>query len=356
MVYAFIAMLFVFLYGAKIADNNKFHEDYLGKDSTTAINGIFVIFVFMAHVGNYIKMAPVDQTWLQFKYFLSQLIVVTFLFYSGYGMMCSFLRKGQPYIKGIFKNRFLSLLLHFDLAIVLFLITNWIIGNHVTLKAFLIALTTWKGIGNSNWYITAILCLYILMIISFLIFGKLTKRKVPALLTMSALTVVLMYVFVKLDRPAYCYNTLPLFPMGMWYAAFKDKIDKIVMKNNMSYLIFLFLSVLMFAVGQKHRSHGLHMYEFWACGFMLIILLLSMKIKLSNGIINTMGKHVFSVYILQRIPMMIFSELGLNKNNLIFFALTFVATLIIAFTFDKIMAKIDAVLFKPKKLKATKAA
>lgn len=355
MVYAFIGALFIFLYGAKFADNNGFHRDYLGKDSTTAINGIFVMLVFMAHVGNYIKFTQVDQTWLQFKYFLSQLIVVTFLFYSGYGMMCSFMKKGQPYIKGLFKNRFLSLLLHFDLAVVLFLITNWIVGNHVTLKAFLIALTTWKGIGNSNWYITAILCLYIIMIVSFLIFGKFGKNKIPALLAMSFLTVALMYVFVKLRRPAYCYNTLPLFPMGMWYAAFKEKIDKIVMKNNMIYLAFLLLSVLTFAVGQKFKGRGLHMYELWACGFMLVILLLSMKLKLGNDIINTLGKHVFSIYILQRIPMMIFFKLGFNKNNLIFFALTFVSTIIIAFAFDKVMAKIDTVLFKSKNFKAKSA-
>ena len=350
MVYAFIAVLFVSLYGAKLADNNGFYSDYLGRDSTTSVNGIFVLLVFLSHLGTYIKFIAADQVWVQFKYFLGQLIVVTFLFYSGYGMMCSYMRKGRPYVKGIFKNRFLPLLLHFDIAVVLYAIVNLCIGSKFTFTNFLVALTTWRGIGNSNWYITAILSLYIVLIISFLVFKD---KKIPSLILMSVLTVGLIFIFYFAGQPEYAFNTLPLFPLGMWYAYYKDKIDKLIMKSNTSYLITLFIAVIAFALGYRYWFFNIYLY---GAAFMLIMLLITMKLKIGNSILNILGKHVFSIYILQRIPMRIFYAMGFQKKSIVFFALTFVSTLIIAFMFDKVMAKIDAVLFKPKKLKAPKAA
>ena len=347
MVYAFIILIIIFLYKMEFNPQNSFYDDYIGINTTTAINGIFVAFVFMNHLGDYIVHLPNEAVWFDFRNLLGQLIVVPFLFYSGYGMMCSYEKKGTPYIKGIFKNRFLKLLLHFDLAVVLFAIMNLIIGREFTLKDFLLSLTTWGAIGNSNWYITAILILYILMTVSFLIFKK---HKISALLLMTVLTVGVGVVFILMDKPVRYYNTIVLFPLGMWYAYFKKYIDKILMKNNLIYFGVLTLSLFLLALGNANRDRNIIAFEIFAVSFIAVIILLSMKIKLQNTIINMLGKHVFSIYILQRIPMKIFSELGLNgdDNHLLFFAVTFAATVFIAVIFDKFTAKIDSKLFKAK--------
>lgn len=96
MIYVLAAALFVFLCGAKFVKSGEFNSDYMSKDTTGAINGIFVLLVFMCHISGYMKLGGSSDTiWLDLKSWLGQLVVVTFLFYSGYGMMCSIMKKGS---------------------------------------------------------------------------------------------------------------------------------------------------------------------------------------------------------------------------------------------------------------------
>lgn len=81
---------------------------------------------------------------------------------------------------------------------------------------------------------------------------------------------------------------------------------------------------------------------------MLIVVLVSMKIKVGNPALSMLGRHVFSVYILQHIPMTVFKRLGLINDNLNYFILCFAVTLLMAVAFDAVMKKLDAKLFTPK--------
>ena len=91
-----------FLCGAKFVKSGEFNSDYMSKDTTGAINGIFVLLVFMCHISGYMKLGGSSDTiWLDLKSWLGQLVVVTFLFYSGYGMMCSI--KGHAVCQGYFQ-------------------------------------------------------------------------------------------------------------------------------------------------------------------------------------------------------------------------------------------------------------
>lgn len=109
MVYILIAVLFVFFCGAKFVKSDEFNSDYMSKDTTGAINGIFVLLVFMCHISGYMQLgSPSDKIWLDLKSWLGQLVVVTFLFYSGYGMMCSIIKKGTPVCQGYFQAQILE--------------------------------------------------------------------------------------------------------------------------------------------------------------------------------------------------------------------------------------------------------
>lgn len=96
---------------------------------------------------------------------------------------------------------------------------------------------------------------------------------------MTVLTCGLAFALIKVGKPAWYYNTLILFPLGMWYAYLKKYIDKFVMKNNYIYMLCITVAVAAFVVGHKYRSAGLPVYWAWASAFMLIVVLASMKIK-----------------------------------------------------------------------------
>lgn len=345
MIFFLLILLILSCSSMKLAKEGEFHKDYLSKDNTTAINGIFVVLVLLCHFTQYAKFGTglIDQSFVYFKTHLGQLVVTTFLFFSGYGIICSIANKGMPYVKSIPKKRFLSVLIHFDIAVVLFMILNLILGKSYSLKMNLLALTGWESIGNSNWYIFAILVLYLIVFVSFIVCRG--NKYIGTVLT-TVLTVGYVYLMIRVKQPPYFYNTMFCYPLGMIYGLFKEKLDKIIMKNDFIYTCFVAVAFAGFVFFYRMRGKGIEQYSICCFFFIAVIVLVSMKIRLNNEFLQLMGRHVFSIYILQRIPMMIFAKIGLTSHRYIFLIATFIVTMGIAFVFDKCMSAIDKKLLK----------
>ena len=78
-------VIFVAVYGIKFKDN----DDFLSKDRCNSIKGIFILLVFFRHAVQYMSDYPfsgIDCVVPPSKKLMGHLIVVMFLFYSGYGV------------------------------------------------------------------------------------------------------------------------------------------------------------------------------------------------------------------------------------------------------------------------------
>ncbi len=345
MIFFMLIFLLICCSSMKIAGEGQFHKDYLSKSNTAAINGIFVVLVFLCHFAQYISFGTdlIDGSFVYFKSHLGQLVVTTFLFFSGYGIICSIANKGMPYVKSIPKKRFLSVLIHFDIAVAMFMILNLCLGRSFSLKTNLLALTGWESIGNSNWYMLAILCLYLIVFVSFAV-CRANKYAGTAIATI--LTIGYVYLMIRAKKPAYYYNTLICYPFGMIYGLFKEKLDKIIMKNDFIYTAFVAAAFAGFVLFYRIRGKGVEQFSVCSIFFIAVIVLVSMKIQLNNGFLQLTGNHVFAIYILQRIPMMIFSRTGLVNHKYIFLIASFIITLGMTFVFDKCMSLIDKKLLR----------
>lgn len=167
----------VCIYGAVISSRKEFNRDYISRNSSDAVKGIFVFIVFCSHFSQYIT---------SYRFKMAQLMVVMFLFYSGYGIYESVKRRGTDYIKKFPKNRFLKVWLHLTCALVPYTIFNFALGKPFSIKKTLLATIGWDSVGNSNWFMFASLAMYAIIYISFILFQK---HRVPALLMTTALTV-----------------------------------------------------------------------------------------------------------------------------------------------------------------------
>lgn len=344
-----IGILLVIFAGIKIADENKFHNDYISYKQTNAINGIFVLLVFLSHACSYVAFnGELDSPYLTLRSHLGQMIVVPFLFYSGYGIMESIKRKGNSYVRSIPAKRFFRVFYHYDVAVLLFLILNICLGKELQLKRTLLAFTSWTSIGNSNWYITAVLGLYLITFIVFIISRK--HYYLGAVLT-TVLSIGFVYGQMVLDREPYCYNTIILYAVGMWYSLLRDKIEKLVLKNDLVYFLICSVAGCAYWYFFKHRGQGVEWHSIWGVLFMTLILLVTMKFSINNEALQWLGKHTFSVYILQRIPMIVLKEMGLSASNkYAFIVISFVITLFISELFDRAMAKLDGVIYREKRV------
>ena len=327
----------------------KFNDDYISRDQTLCINGFFVLIVFLRHFQQYMSFGECDMIYQGFTMWMSQLLVVPFLFYSGYGIYLSITSKGQAYVGSVMTKRFPKVLLHFALAVLIFLITDIILGREFPPGRIILSFIGWESIGNSNWYIFDTLVLYILTFLSFTL-CKNDRR--AALVAMFALTSGYI-AFMSQFKAPYWYNTCILFPVGMIFAELKDKLTFVMKKYWFIFLVSLIASVILVMYLSVLRIFFLG-YEFLAVMFMLAIVLLTMKLKIGNPILRFLGKHIFEIYILQRLPMLILYRAGLDKY--VYFGICLASTLLLAVGFRLLTGLLDKLIDgKPAKKKLKSA-
>ncbi len=347
--FIFLLSLIIF-YELKIVDKNEFNKDYLSIGQTTAVNGIFVFLVFISHACQYIKPDGVfDGPYSVLKTNLGQMIVVTFLFYSGYGIMESISKKGHSYVRDIPFKRFFRLFYHMVIAVLLYVILNWFLGNAFDLKKTLLAFTGWTSIGNSNWYILAVFAVYIMTFVAFFVFRK---NRYIAATTVTLLSIGYIYLLMKAGKESWYYNTIILYSVGMWYSLLKKHIDAVVMKNDVIYMCIGAVAVSVYYYVFLNRGKNVVWYSAWGILFMTLVLMLTMKLGIGNRILSWFGSHVFSIYILQRIPMAVLSSMGLNSSHkYAFVVISFFITAALAMVYDSAVGKLDELVYCRKKIK-----
>ncbi len=344
----------ILLIGCRATSIKEFNTDYMSKDNTNIIKGVFVVFVFFSHCSQYLKLGGIyDDPYLAVRSFLGQMIVAMFLFYSGYGIMESIKAKSFDYVKKIPVRRILKTLINFDIIVLLYYIIDLIFKINYTWSDLLWSFVGWKSVGNSSWYILAILILYALSFLAFLPIKFSNKKYMHILCAsiMTILTVVAAFLLFNADKESYYYNTLLIYPLGMWFSILKIYIDKFVMKNHIIYFVVLMIGLAAFiythehALGQPYIENGLHYtlslpYTLWSFAFTLFIVLLTMKLRIKSFIYKWLGEHIFTVYMLQRVPMIIFQQIGLDKYKYLFVILSLIASVALAIVFDAFFKKL----------------
>lgn len=346
MILAYIVLLAVCLWGMRLCADNP---EYCSKEETNEIKGVFVPLVFFGHIINY-KVWGVglaDSLYVRVDGVIGQLVVVMFLFYSGYGVERSLLAK-KSYARSLLRKRLLPVWLRFAVCVGLFLLLQSALGNlgEYSASHVLLAFTGWTSIGNSNWFMFDTFALYLLVWCSFALVGAEGRAK-RNLSLFSVLSLGLAAALFFLKQP-YWWNTVLTFPLGMWFGLYKERIDAFLRrgKHRWRYASAAVLAALLIVRYSLVRHGHAAWFELEAMLFAMFVVLISMKIRIGNPILGFFGRHVFSIYMLQRLPMILFRNRV--ENQYLYFCVCFAATLILAVVFDAVM---DA-LMKQRKLPA----
>lgn len=346
----FIPVFITCLIGIKFSGKD-FRKDYMSVEATTAINGIFTCFVLMSHIyssATYIKGGFFDTVYDKLN--LNQLIVATFLFYSGYGIAQSV--KNKPdYIEKMPKNRIFRVWLNLFMALIPYFILNLCFGTPMTAKQVILSLIGLDSLGNSNWFMLVILVLYLITYISFELF--LDKYKSGTVLT-TVLTGAFIAVLIICKKPAFWWNTAILYPLGMIFSEIKNKAEALITKNNAVYWICTALSAILFAGSHllfcKTNNNIIFILD--AVFMIIFITVLLMKFRIQNKALIWLGKNLFGIYILQRLPMLIIEHFNLQINKYIYTLLVTAVTVILAFGFMKLVNFIGNKITGKKQLKS----
>ncbi len=257
MIIFFILVAVVSLCGIKQREMDlaSWNQTYLSKDSTNAIKGIFILLVFIRHANQYVSQAGYeyasigDRMFLMVDGLLAQLIVVMFLFFSGYGIMCSINHGGQNYIRSIPKRRLLNTLINFDVAVLFYVGIAYVVNDSLVLKQVLLSLVGWDSVGNSNWYICVILICYLSTYISFLIVKSIrnNKKNTIAILFIYIILAITTYLFILAGKTTNWYDTMWVYPLGMLFALYRTPFEHCV-SNRINWCVLFFTSVVLFVI------------------------------------------------------------------------------------------------------------
>lgn len=343
---AFIVLWIITLVSMRV-HTKGLDEKYLSKEYTQAIKGFFILVVFLSHARQY---APYDSEGalfaISFLDYLGQFMVTLFLFYSGYRVNEAIKKKGNVYVNALPKNRIGKTFFDFAFAILLFYITGLIVGTVWPLPRVLLSLTGWTGIGNSNWYMFVIFVLYFLTYLCFKIFGEGKKRHFLALCLLSVLSFLYVYLMSDL-QPSRFSNTFLCYVAGAWYSYFKEEIDKLFKKNNLVYYVISAIVVAAYLYTFDMRGIRLMYFNMVSILFCLCIVLLSCKISFKSKILAWCGEHLFWIYILQRIPMILLRHLGMIEYNMnLFLWISLAVTIVMAYLAKKYMDRLKDCIWK----------
>lgn len=324
-------------------DFSSFQSGYLGREQSAAVKGIFAAVILLSHVRGYITLSNSfgDILYNQILNIIGQTMVTVFFFYSGFGVLESYKEKAD-YDQKFFRRRILRTLIHFDMAVGLYMVLNWIVGSKFSLKHALLSLIGWTSVGNSNWFICVILMLYMLTLISFFL-NRRKKDFRSAALTTLFLCILLWITMHMTGRRETWYNTMLCYPAGMLFSAYKYEIDTFMSQNRNYCIVMAGFGGTVFLCWLFRG--GPVVYSIFTLTVCMLIVTVTMKAKINNRYLQMLGKHSFSIFILQRLPMIVLKRAGVSEP-IIFTCLSFVFACILAYAFDLLLKKVDSNVLK----------
>lgn len=340
-----VVLLFVFLYRARFV---SFNEEWLGKEQALAIKGFFIVVVFLSHSNPYIGIADGSSTsaWGESLYsavfsHTTQLMVVMFLFYSGYGVLKSFLTRPN-YSDSFFKNRIIKTLFNFDLCLIPFVLLSFFEDATYPISTYVLCWIGWKEIGTNSWYIFVILCLYAFSLVGMKISFK---KRSPGFITFAVTcigSVLLICFLYAAGKQSWWYNCVLCYPLGMFFACYEKEIVSIV-RNKWMTVLLVFISLALFIFFHFQESKITFMIS--AVLFGIIVVLWSSRVVVGNPVINWFGDHLFEIFILHRLPLTLFSRIGFSSRVLFVFT-SFVASIVLAAFAKKLLKMLDNKVFR----------
>ena len=215
------------------------NDNYLSKETTTNLKGIFALIIFFGHLKNSTPLL-VGTTIGNLISIWAYLVVGGFFFFSGYGLCLQHKKHGKDYIKKFPFRRILPLYISCLVFSLIQFIYDLTLGNlnfSTFIKAILIP---GRGIVF-GWYIEATFIIYILFWLFFSLFPKINR-----VLAFSIISALYLFITAFFNSPVWI-NSFGGFILGFLWCEYKDKIDALMSKNA-AHILSTILCTVTFAI------------------------------------------------------------------------------------------------------------
>lgn len=318
-----VAFIAITVFRLKISRKGEWQEKPLSVKNTLPIKGFCAIAIIIHHLSQELMdKAGVLKVFSEY----GVLFVGVFFFFSGYGLYTS-LKTKDNYLKGFLSKRLTTVLIPLYVCILIFFIFACINGQSFSIPHLISTLTGWILINSHMWYIVEIAILYL----AFYIIYSLVKNRKTATIIMSIFVVVMIIGSLLLGHGKdlsskywfmgeWWYNTTICFVLGIVLSQNEEKIGEFARKF---YVILLPLFAALTIAFSYLTSYALNTWSYWneypghpgykekflclltqsswVIFFVITVLLIMMKVRFGNRIINYVGKISLELYLIHNL-------------------------------------------------------
>lgn len=278
-------------------------QDYLSKENTLCIRGIFAVVIVLHHMIQYNPISIPYYPWLltQSAGYLS---VSVFFFLSGYGLSMQTADRAD-YLRGFWLHRLLPMYGMYLYVMAWYVVFFLAIGRRFTPTEILRSIVMSPTLVSNGWFFSSILMLYLL----FWLVHIGVKNQMWQTAVITGFLILYCAAGIALKWGYWTYVSLPAFSAGMIYQRQRGRIEACMEKRG-RYGYSLLLFILLFGVSFLFS----HMYRLpeWAytscrilSGFLfpVLVVLLMRKVPVSCGLTRFLGKYSPYIYAMQGMVM-----------------------------------------------------
>lgn len=247
----------------------------LDKTNMNVLKGIACVLVIISHISLQLGGKGI----LTLTSSVGYLAVGVFFFSSGYGLMYSFINKGN-YLKGFIKKRILKILVPFWIVNIVFLLIDIVVNEqhyaYLDIVKYILGI---KLICGHDWFIVFLMCFYVL----FWLAGITLKRinYIIILVAVFTLFISVLIGFKIIEYGDFGKNILA-FPIGMIVARYNVEIRKRIicvfpkislLSSVLFVLTYSYYTIIKWHIGMENNLMVNYVIDF-VCQMSFIVMML----------------------------------------------------------------------------------
>jgi len=315
-----IGLLLILIWRSKII--YQFNEEYLSLKTCNSWKAFFAIAVIFHHIAQRSGSGRIFQIFE----FLGFGIVSVFFFISAYGLQKKYMIDNN-YKKTFLLKRIPTILVPYIIITFVYWVFYAIDGQVFTIKDMYYQIINGSPLVANSWFVFNILAFYIFFYLLMRIFNKNYFGMIIGGVTFC---IAWFGICNKLGVGYWIYNVTPVLVLGMIWATYEEKIINFI-KNNYMIVTAIVWSAFLFGFISKK---GIELYVNFntinllaafveSVLFVISIVLVSMKFKVGNKLLENLSEISFEIYLFHGLVML------LLRNDVIYINSDIVYTIIV---------------------------
>lgn len=351
-----IPLIIILFYKVSVCKEGNWQEKSLGLSHSKDLLGYFAIMIVVHHtVQNLIQNRGLNVGIMTVFENMGVCFVGAFFFFSGYGLVKSYLEKVN-YLDGFFKKRILKIIIPFYVVNTFFVIIFNMMG-YIEKQEMPLCITGIFMANDHMWYLVEIVLLYSLFYYNF----TKSKSEEEAFLKMFAEILAIIIISLLIGHGPFWfqgewwYNSTLLFFIGMVISRFDKTVISFVKRN---YSLIISVTAVLFFIFHHLTLSAINSAGYWTeyeditwieslldkvqtltvqipmiiC-FVFLVLLLGLKIKTGNKVLSFLGDISLEIYITHRLFIILFGNI---KSPFVYISLVLIFAVILGAVFHKI--------------------